>query len=133
MAAMYAFSFELANFGIAIDARMPTITTTMSSSIRGNPLVDFTSDPPGALWQITADGGKASPGPPLWHRPISFPPLHLRREERVISRRLPSRFLPVPWREPLVLRVLPAPARRAPGAASAPPALVPGDRHGCES
>src|SRR3989442_7789688 len=35
--AMYAFSFVLANFGIAIAARMPMITTTISSSISVNP------------------------------------------------------------------------------------------------
>src|SRR5436190_624645 len=36
--ARYAFSFVLANFGIAIAARMPMITTTMSSSISVKPL-----------------------------------------------------------------------------------------------
>src|SRR2546428_9026471 len=36
--AMYAFSFVLANFGIAIAARMPMITTTISSSISVRPL-----------------------------------------------------------------------------------------------
>src|SRR3989475_6684372 len=36
--AMYAFSFVLANFGIAIAARMPMITTTISSSISVKPL-----------------------------------------------------------------------------------------------
>src|SRR2546425_1555518 len=36
---MYAFSFVLANFGIAIAARMPMITTTISSSISVKPLV----------------------------------------------------------------------------------------------
>src|SRR5437867_7574710 len=35
---MYAFSFVLANFGIAIAARMPMITTTINSSISVNPL-----------------------------------------------------------------------------------------------
>src|SRR6266536_2930815 len=36
--AMYAFSFVLANFGIAIAARMPMITTTINSSISVKPL-----------------------------------------------------------------------------------------------
>src|SRR3982751_41102 len=37
MAAMYAFDFVLANFGIAIAARIPMITTTIRSSMRVNP------------------------------------------------------------------------------------------------
>src|ERR1051325_2964238 len=36
--ARYAFSLVLANFGIAIAARMPMITTTISSSISVKPL-----------------------------------------------------------------------------------------------
>src|SRR2546428_1890512 len=36
--AMYAFSFVLANFGIAIAAKMPMITTTINSSISVKPL-----------------------------------------------------------------------------------------------
>src|SRR6185312_9951036 len=36
--ARYAFSFVLANFGIAIAARMPMITTTIRSSISVKPL-----------------------------------------------------------------------------------------------
>src|SRR5467141_3925545 len=36
--ARYAFSFVFANFGIAIAARMPMITTTIRSSINVNPL-----------------------------------------------------------------------------------------------
>src|SRR6266550_919932 len=36
--AMYAFSFVFANFGIAMAAKMPMITTTISSSIRVKPL-----------------------------------------------------------------------------------------------
>src|SRR3569623_1604410 len=36
--ARYAFSFVLANFGIAIAARMPIMTTTIRSSIRVKPL-----------------------------------------------------------------------------------------------
>src|SRR6266516_1622610 len=38
MEARYAFSFVLATFGIAIAAKMPLITTTISSSIRVKPL-----------------------------------------------------------------------------------------------
>src|SRR5450432_4194193 len=36
--ARYAFSLVLANFGIAIAAKMPMITTTIKSSIRVKPL-----------------------------------------------------------------------------------------------
>src|SRR5438874_2691975 len=36
--AMYAFAFVLANFGIAMAARMPMITTTISSSMSVKPL-----------------------------------------------------------------------------------------------
>src|SRR2546428_11390593 len=35
---MYAFSFVLANFGIAMAARMPMITTTIKSSMSVKPL-----------------------------------------------------------------------------------------------
>src|SRR5438552_11655872 len=35
---MYAFSFVLANFGIAMAARMPMITTTINSSMSVKPL-----------------------------------------------------------------------------------------------
>src|SRR5687767_9058043 len=38
MEARYAFSFVLANFGIAIAAKMPMITTTIRSSISVKPL-----------------------------------------------------------------------------------------------
>src|ERR1700724_3321656 len=37
--AMYAFSLVFANFGMAIAARMPMMTTTIKSSIRVKPLV----------------------------------------------------------------------------------------------
>src|SRR5712671_2095251 len=37
IAAVYAFVFVLANFGIAIAARMPMITTTISSSMSVKP------------------------------------------------------------------------------------------------
>ena len=38
IAATTAFSFVFANFGIAMAARMPMITTTINSSIRVKPL-----------------------------------------------------------------------------------------------
>ena len=41
MAVTYAFDFVFANFGIAIAARMPMITTTINSSIRVKPLRSF--------------------------------------------------------------------------------------------
>src|SRR6059036_1723602 len=48
--ARYAFSFVLANFGIAIAARMPMITTTIRSSISVKPL-RFIGEPP-SCWQL---------------------------------------------------------------------------------
>jgi hypothetical protein len=38
MAARYAFSLVLANFGMAMAARMPMMTTTINNSIRVKPL-----------------------------------------------------------------------------------------------
>src|SRR6266850_208574 len=38
MEAMYAFSFVLANFGIAMAAKMPMMTTTINSSMSVKPL-----------------------------------------------------------------------------------------------
>src|SRR4051812_28771081 len=38
IAAMYAFSFVFANFGIAIAAKMPMMTTTIRSSMSVKPL-----------------------------------------------------------------------------------------------
>src|SRR3990172_4447312 len=43
IAAMYAFSFVFANFGIAMAAKMPMITTTIRSSISVKPLVFLTA------------------------------------------------------------------------------------------
>src|SRR5678815_579237 len=40
IAVLYALLFVLANFGIAIAARMPMMTTTISSSIRVKPFRD---------------------------------------------------------------------------------------------
>src|SRR6266480_7276516 len=39
MAATYALSLVFANFGIAIAARMPMMTTTIRSSMRGKPFL----------------------------------------------------------------------------------------------
>src|SRR5882672_2015591 len=47
MDAMYAFSFVLANFGIAIAARMPMMTTTINSSISVKPLRLISNSPCG--------------------------------------------------------------------------------------
>src|SRR5207245_8469560 len=48
--AMYAFPFVLANFGIAMAAKMPMITTTISSSMSVKPLrFMVTLTPVGAL------------------------------------------------------------------------------------
>src|SRR5437773_9292076 len=44
--ARYAFSFVFANFGIAIAAKMPMITTTIRSSISVKPFWFFTAQPP---------------------------------------------------------------------------------------
>src|SRR5256885_10265968 len=47
--ARYAFSFVLANFGIAIAARMPIITTTINSSMSVKPLRFICTSPYGSL------------------------------------------------------------------------------------
>src|SRR6266550_3099066 len=68
--AMYAFSFVFANFGIAMAARMPIITTTISSSIRVKPLRLIQLPPVRIMIDVTkttnaAPGeskGRASPG-----------------------------------------------------------------------
>src|SRR3954464_4263559 len=44
IAVLYALLLVFANFGIAIAAKMPMITTTMSSSIRVKPLRSFSMD-----------------------------------------------------------------------------------------
>src|SRR5712671_2669694 len=58
IAAVYAFVFVLANFGIAIAARMPMITTTISSSMSVKPLRLVIGIPWGGRGD---DGG----GPPM--------------------------------------------------------------------
>src|SRR5437879_2724639 len=45
--ARYAFSFVLANFGIAIAAKMPMITTTINSSMSVKPLRFISTSPVG--------------------------------------------------------------------------------------
>src|SRR6266699_937651 len=68
--AMYAFSFVFANFGIAMAAKMPMITTTISSSIRVKPLRLIQLPPVRIMIDVTkttnaASGeskGRASPG-----------------------------------------------------------------------
>src|SRR6266705_7012604 len=51
--ARYAFSFVFANFGIAIAAKMPMITTTIRSSMSVKPF-RFISLPPGIELQVNA-------------------------------------------------------------------------------
>src|SRR5207302_10497097 len=43
--AMYAFAFVLANFGIAMAAKMPMITTTINSSMSVKPLRFISTSP----------------------------------------------------------------------------------------
>src|SRR6184192_4239231 len=65
--AMYAFSFVLANFGIAIAARMPMMTTTISSSISVKPLRFILTSPlPGGR----RDSPGRIPGKPWRGSPI---------------------------------------------------------------
>src|SRR5881397_2648201 len=45
IAVTYAFDFVLANFGIAIAAKMPMITTTIRSSMSVKPLRSFNMSP----------------------------------------------------------------------------------------
>src|SRR5439155_13124824 len=63
---MYAFSFVFANFGIAIAARMPMMTTTISSSISVKPLRFILTSPfPGgrrdSAGRIPGKPGRGSP------------------------------------------------------------------------
>src|SRR6266487_5874372 len=66
--ARYAFSFVLANFGIAMAAKMPMITTTIRSSIRVKPLRFIRQPPqwenPGRVLTNTPMLISASPMPP---------------------------------------------------------------------
>src|SRR6266705_654643 len=65
--AMYAFSFVFANFGIAIAARMPMMTTTISSSISVKPLRFILTSPlPGGR----RDSAGRIPGKPWRGSPI---------------------------------------------------------------
>src|SRR3954467_14894536 len=56
MAVLYALLFVLANFGIAIAAKMPMITTTMSNSIRVKPFRRFSIEYLG--WWVSARGAR---------------------------------------------------------------------------
>src|SRR6266576_686935 len=57
--AMYAFAFVLANFGIAMAAKMPMITTTISSSMSVKPLRFMLDYPPvGERWAQEHDSGE---------------------------------------------------------------------------
>src|SRR2546427_4195963 len=59
--AMYAFAFVLANFGIAMAAKMPMITTTISSSMSVKPLRFMLYYPPvGERWAQEHDSGEPS-------------------------------------------------------------------------
>src|SRR5882762_8316113 len=77
IAAVYAFVFVLANFGIAIAARMPMITTTISSSMSVKPLRLVIGSSFGYLTEMTArapstaelrmhDNGVISNGRTVW-------------------------------------------------------------------
>src|SRR5437899_13095539 len=57
--ARYAFSFVLANFGIAIAASIPMITTTISSSISVKPLRFISASP---MWSNNSRTAQ----PPWW-------------------------------------------------------------------
>src|SRR3989442_8795250 len=59
--AMYAFAFVLANFGIAMAAKMPMMTTTISSSMSVKPLRFMLGYPPvGERWAQEQDSGEPS-------------------------------------------------------------------------
>src|SRR5467141_984133 len=73
--ARYAFSFVFANFGIAIAARIPMITTTIRSSIRVKPFL-FTCATSGNWDTVTRCS--------VWTRPEAIPS---RLRTRVSSRR----------------------------------------------
>src|SRR5258708_8198022 len=64
MEAMYAFAFVLANFGIAMAAKMPMITTTISSSMSVKPLRFILAYPPvGERWAQEQHSGEPSGSP----------------------------------------------------------------------
>src|SRR5512146_2607894 len=116
---MYVFSFVLANFGIAMDARIPMITTTIRSSISVKPRDDFTTNTLQAsvgapTLRVMRDGAWVHNARPVlspWHRPNCFPHRHLRRAEHAAPRPPPYGVLPNPSRRRLRFRALPAPAR----------------------
>src|SRR5437868_3809590 len=62
MLASTAFSFVLANFGIAIAARMPMMTTTINSSIRVKPLRVYMSSAP----MVRGESGAPKDAALLW-------------------------------------------------------------------
>src|SRR2546425_527703 len=70
MADTYAFSRVFVNFGMAMAARIPMITTTTRSSIRVKPRRDVTAYPPGAKGRRTASSTASRPvrRPIIGHR-----------------------------------------------------------------
>src|SRR5207244_8710733 len=65
IAPMYAFSFVLANFGIAIAARIPMITTTIKSSISVKPRRPVTCVPSGRQRAPNPRTHARGPAPPI--------------------------------------------------------------------
>src|SRR6267143_6099774 len=66
--ARYAFSFVLANFGIAIAAKMPMITTTIRSSINVKPLRFIWYNLPHANWYTVRGAASGLAKEPFGHK-----------------------------------------------------------------
>src|SRR5947208_13274056 len=72
IAVLYALLFVFANFGIAIAAKMPMITTTISNSIRVKPLRMFRIEFSGVEESVREDTAAVGPTPlKAMHMPAS--------------------------------------------------------------
>src|SRR5207244_10595291 len=65
--ARYAFSFVFANFGIAIAAKMPMMTTTIRSSIKVKPLRFICYNLPHANWYTVRGAALRLTKEPIGH------------------------------------------------------------------
>src|SRR3974377_2238536 len=108
MDAMYAFSFVLANFGIAIAARMPMMTTTIRSSISVKPfLLDMCIAESPCWWLLPGPQQDLDAGSPL--RCCS---LRRRSAPGPVTRRAGpprARERALRWRSVVLLRIPPLP------------------------
>src|SRR2546426_5011319 len=99
--ARYAFSFVFANFGIAIAAKMPMMTTTIRSSINVKPLRFIWYNLPHANWYTVRGAALGLAKEPFCHKknaagiaPAAF--VHQARGLMRTSARLPCWQAPAP-------------------------------------